>query len=136
MPFGSWRGTQDEFKLALGQYGRMVIQLTEIGIDVINPSGAPPFIVLGYEGEAALIKEWRERYGKPMCTLGPTHVDALHVLCTQRFADFSNFSGEINKIYAHYFEDAGFNALEQDCRVPIVHAGSLSMLGHSTTPWS
>jgi maleate cis-trans isomerase len=106
------RGTQDEFKVALERYGRKVAKLAEIGVDVINPSGAPPFMVLGYEGEAALIREWRKNYGKPVFTSGTTHVDALRVLGVQRFVGFSYFPGEINKIYGRYFEDAGFNVLD------------------------
>jgi maleate isomerase len=106
------RGTQDEFKVALDRYGRKVKKLAEIGFDVINPSGAPPFMVLGYEGEAALIKKWRVLYGKPVFTSGTTHVDALRALSAQRFVGFSYFPGEINKIYARYFEDAGLTPLD------------------------
>ena len=106
------RGTQDEFKVALERYGRKVAKLAEIGVDVINPSGAPPFMVLGYEGEAALIRQWEQAHKKPVFTSGTTHVDALRALGAQRFVGFSYFPGEINKIYARYFEDAGFNVLD------------------------
>jgi maleate cis-trans isomerase len=71
------RGTQDEFKEALVRYRKKVTKLAEIGVDVINPSGAPPFMVLGYEGEAALIREWESTYKVPVFTSGTTHVSVM-----------------------------------------------------------
>ena len=43
------RGAVDEFKSAIPAYEEKVAELAEAGVDVINPSGAPPFMVLGYE---------------------------------------------------------------------------------------
>jgi maleate isomerase len=106
------RGTQDEFKQAIVRYRKKVAKLAEIGVDVINPSGAPPFMVLGYEGEAALIREWERDYKIPVFTSGTTHVAALRELKVQRFVGFSYFAGEINNIYAQYFRDAGFEVLD------------------------
>lgn len=106
------RGTQDEFKEALARYEAGVAKLAEIDVDVINPSGAPPFMVLGYAGEAALIDKWKSTYQKPIFTSGTTHVDALRALNAQRFVGFSYFPGAINDIYAQYFRDAGFDVLD------------------------
>src|SRR5438045_2055672 len=47
------RGTLDEFKKVIEDYEEKVAGLAETGVDVINPSGAPPFMVLGYAGEQA-----------------------------------------------------------------------------------
>jgi maleate cis-trans isomerase len=106
------RGTQDEFKAAIARYRKKVAKLAEIGVDVINPSGAPPFMVLGYAGEAALIEEWRRTFKVPVFTSGTTHVDALRALQAQRFVGFSYFGGAINEIYARYFRDAGLEPLD------------------------
>jgi maleate cis-trans isomerase len=106
------RGDQDEFKAALERYRKGVAKLAEIGVDVINPSGAPPFMVLGHAGEAALVEEWSTTYKTPVFTSGTTHIDALNVLGVKRFVGFSYFPGKINEIYAQYFRDAGFNVLD------------------------
>ena len=45
------RGTLDEFKKVIQDYEDKVAELAETGVDVVNPSGAPPFMVLGYAGE-------------------------------------------------------------------------------------
>ena len=40
------RGTTDEFKAAMPAYERNVALLAEQGCDLINPVGAPPFMVM------------------------------------------------------------------------------------------
>jgi maleate isomerase len=106
------RGTRDEFKKAIVQYEEKVAELAEAGVDVINPSGAPPFMVLGYDGERRLIRRWEKAYKVPIFTSGTSHVDALRALEVKRFVGTSYFRGDINTIYAKYFVDAGFRVLD------------------------
>ena len=51
------RGAVDEFKTVIPAYEEKVAELAAAGCDVINPSGAPPFMVLGYDKEQALIRD-------------------------------------------------------------------------------
>jgi maleate cis-trans isomerase len=44
------RGTVEEFKKVIQQYEEKVAEMAEAKVDVVNPSGAPPFMVLGYDG--------------------------------------------------------------------------------------
>ncbi len=97
------RGTIDEFKTVLGHYEEKVAELAKAGVDVINPSGAPPFMVLGYEGEQQLIRQWESKYGVPVFTTRTSHVGALRALKAKLFVGTSYFRGDINKIYAQYF---------------------------------
>src|SRR5688572_31148443 len=48
------RGAIDEFQAAIPAYEAKVAALATMGVDAINPSGAPPFMVLGYAKEQAL----------------------------------------------------------------------------------
>ena len=105
-------GTESEFRSVLLRYESLVGKLAEVGCDVANPSGAPPFMVHGYKGEAEIIAAWKSKYGIPIFTSGTTHVDALRALKAQRFIGFSYFRGDINKIYAQYFREAGFYVLD------------------------
>ena len=105
-------GTEQEFRAILDRYETNVAKLAEVGCDVANPAGAPPFMMLGYQGEAELIKAWKTKYQIPIFTSGTTHIDALRCLKAQRFIGFSYFRGEINKIYAQYFIDAGFDVMD------------------------
>jgi maleate isomerase len=106
------KGTRDEFTAVMAGYEDMTRQLAEAGVDLINPSGAPPFMVLGFKGEQELIASWEKKYGKPIFTSGMTHVDALKALEAKRFVGATYFRGEINKTYAKYFADAGFECLD------------------------
>ena len=106
------RGTLAEFQKVIQDYEDKVAELAETGVDVINPSGAPPFMVLGYDGERRLIRDWEKKYKTPVFTSGSSHVDALRALGAKRFVGTSYFRGDLNKTYAKYFIDAGFSVLD------------------------
>ena len=106
------RGALDEFKSVIPAYEAKVAELAEMGVDVINPSGAPPFMVLGYENEQKLIRKWEQTYNTPIFTSGTSHIDALRALKVKRFLGATYFGGDINRVYAKYFMDAGFDCLD------------------------
>src|SRR5882724_6799439 len=92
------RGTLDEFKKVIQDYEEKVAELAEAGVDVINPSGAPPFMVLGYQGEQALLKTWEKKYKTAIFTSGTTTLDALRAFKVKRFVGATYFRGDINRI--------------------------------------
>jgi len=106
------RGALDEFQKGIHAYEPKIAQLAEAGVDVINPSGAPPFMVLGYRGEQRQIEAWEKKYKTAIFTSGTTTLDALRALDVKRFVGATYFRGDINKIYARYFTDAGFDVLD------------------------
>src|SRR5437870_2700508 len=69
---GIKEGTTDEFKRAVAPYEPLIRQLAEQGCDLIHPEGAPPFMLLGYKGEADLLKSWEKKYKVPLFTSGTT----------------------------------------------------------------
>jgi maleate isomerase len=106
------RGAVDEFKSVIPAYEAKVAELARAGVDVINPSGAPPFMVLGYGQEQALIRAWEKKYRTRIFTSGTSHIDALRALDVKRFLGATYFRGDINRIYAKYFADAGLDCLD------------------------
>jgi maleate isomerase len=106
------RGALDEFKKGIHAYEPKIAELVEAGVDVVNPAGAPPFMVLGYAGEQELIKTWERKYQTTVFTSGTTTLDALRALRIKRFVGASYFHGDINKTYAKYFVDAGLDILD------------------------
>ena len=108
---GIKEGTTAEFKRAITPYEPLVAQLAEIGCDLIHPEGAPPFMLLGYEREAALIKKWERAHKVPVFTSGSNHVRALKALKVKRFVGATYFTGAINDVFAKYFVEAGFEVL-------------------------
>src|SRR5262245_48477480 len=102
------RGTREEFDRQVELYEPQVELLAEQGCDVIHPSGAPPFIVHGFEGERRIIDGWEQAYKVPMFTSGQNHVRALKALGAKSIVGATYFPAELNKTFARYFEDAGF----------------------------
>ena len=74
--------------------------------------GAPPFMLLGYDAERELIEAWEASAGIPIFTSGMNHIGALHALGVKRFVGVSYIRGEINRTFAKYFVDAGFEVLD------------------------
>jgi maleate isomerase len=106
------RGALDEFQSAIPAYEAKVADFARMGVDAINPSGAPPFMVLGYDKEQELIRRWEEKYATRIFTSGTSNIDAMRALGVKRILGVTYFSGDINRIYAKYFIDAGFDCLD------------------------
>ena len=104
-------GTTDEFKRAAAPFEPLVAKLAGLGCDLIHPEGAPPFMMLGYKGEAELLKKWEDTYKVPLFTSGTNHVRALKALNVKRFVGTTYFAGTINDVFANYFAEAGFKVL-------------------------
>ena len=111
---GIKEGTTDEFKRAVAPYEPLLSQLADAGCDLIHPEGAPPFMLLGHKGEAALIKKWERQYQVPIFTSGSNHVRALKALKVKRFVGATYFTGAINDMFAKYFVEAGFDVLAME----------------------
>ncbi|MCC6887565.1 MAG: hypothetical protein IT536_03440 [Hyphomicrobiales bacterium] len=105
------RGALDEFAAAIPAYEAKVAEFAAMGVEVINPSGAPPFMVLGYAREQELIRRWEARYKVRVFTSGTSNIDAMRALNVKRIVGATYFRGDINAIYRQYFVDAGFECL-------------------------
>ncbi|MDA0239511.1 MAG: hypothetical protein O3A84_05720 [Proteobacteria bacterium] len=105
------RGDRSEFKEVMKDYDAKVAILAEQGCNVIHPEGAPPFMVMGLDGEAKKIKSWERKHKIPVFTSGTNHIAALKALKVKRIVGASYFRGEINQTFAAYFKAAGFDVL-------------------------
>jgi maleate isomerase len=104
-------GSREEFSKALDECELRVAECAEVGVDLINPMGAPPFMLLGYKGELTLIKKWEKKYKTPIFTSASNYVEALRALKVKRIAGFTYTPGEMNNTFAKYFVEAGFEVL-------------------------
>lgn len=111
---GFQRGTEDEFREALRAYEDRVQELAGLGVDLIHPEGAPPFMVHGFKGEAEIIKRWETKYGIPIVTASMTQVEALRALKVKRFVGVTYFTGKINDMFSRYFQEAGFEVMAME----------------------
>jgi maleate cis-trans isomerase len=108
------QGTTEEFKRSTAPFEPLVARLAEQGCDLIHPEGAPPFMLLGRKGEAELLEAWEKRYGVPLFTSGTNHVRALRALKVRKFVGATYFVGDIDKLFADYFIEAGFEVLAME----------------------
>jgi maleate isomerase len=105
------RGTEEEFRTSMPGYEAKSAELAKMGAHLVRPSGAPPFMLLGYKGEQEIIGSWEKKYGVQMFTSGQNHVRALRTMGIQKFAGASYFSEKMNSVFARYFSEAGFQVL-------------------------
>jgi len=108
------RGTEEEFSTSMPGYEAKAAEFARIGANLVRPSGAPPFMLLGYQKEQELIGSWERKYSVPMFTSGQNHVHALRTLGMKKFVGASYFPEKMNNIFARYFTDAGFQVLAME----------------------
>ena len=108
------RGTEEEFSTSMPGYEAKAVEFAKMGADLVRPSGAPPFMLLGYRKEQELISGWEKKYGVQMFTSGQNHVHALRTLGVRKFVGATYFPEKMNNIFARYFTDAGFQVLAME----------------------
>jgi maleate cis-trans isomerase len=106
-------GNSSEFKEAIPQYEQYTAELAKQGVDLVILSGAPPFMLLGYEGEAKLIRRWERKYKVKIVTDPQMHVAGLRVMKIKKFIGAS-YSALQNKIVLDYMAQAGLKALSME----------------------
>ena len=119
------KGTTEEFKRSVEPFEPLVAELAELECDLIHPEGAPPFMFLGYKGEAELLKKWEKKYKVPMFTSGTNHVRALRALKAKKIVGATYFTGKINDLFAKYFKDVVSDVLKAGKR-GILEAGGVA----------
>ena len=124
---GITAGTEAEFLAAMEPIKAKVAELAQLGVDIIHPEGAPPFMLRGYKGEAEIVREMEQKHGKPIFTSGMTQVEALRALGAKKVLGVTYFTGAINEKYSRYFSEAGFEMLGMEgISVPFADVGRLS----------
>lgn len=103
-------GTEQELRDGLALYDSKIAAMAAQGAELIHPAGAPP-LLLGYHGEQQRIRAWEEMAGVPVFTNGASQVNALRALGARRVIGFSYFRGDVNRRFARYLEEAGFDVL-------------------------
>ena len=119
-------GSKEEFSSAIDSYEKNVADFAAEEVDLIHPMGAPPFMLLGYKGEKALIDKWRKKFERPIFTSGQNHVRAMRALGIRKFIGAS-YSAVQNKIVVDYMTEAGFDVVSMEpIDVPFEQASHIS----------
>ena len=107
-------GTQEEFARSIPGYEARAAGLMEQKPDLVRVLGAPPFMILGFDGERRVIEGWEDKYGVPMFTSGQNHVRALRALGVKRLLGGTYLPDNLNNIFARYLREAGFDVIAME----------------------
>ena len=99
--------SREEFQSSYTNYEKNVAYLASQHCDTISIEGAPPFMILGPDGEAKLVDSWREKYKTDMFTSSQNQVNVLRAMKLRKIVGVTPFGADLNKSYAKYFEDCG-----------------------------
>ena len=106
-------GSNEEFLNSIPMYEQYAAELAEQAVDLIILSGAPPFMLLGPEKEAAFTRRLEEKLKIPVVTDPQLQVAGLHAMKVKKFIGAS-YSALQNKIVLDYMTTAGFKALSME----------------------
>ncbi len=120
-------GTEEEFRQVKGIYEQKVGELAGKKVDMIHMGGAPPMMVHGFKGEEEFVKMLEEKYKIRIYTAGRSQSDAFRALGVKSFVGFTYFPESLNKIFANYFTQAGFDVRAMEgMDIPFGTAAQLS----------
>lgn len=108
---GFREGTREEFGSALPTVEAKLEEMARIGVDVLHPEGAPPFMILGPERERELLDGWQQRYGVPVFTSSSSQVDAMRALGVKRMVGVTYTTSDLEGTFGGYFAQCGFEVL-------------------------
>jgi maleate cis-trans isomerase len=107
-------GTREELEKSFAVFDAEVARMAELKVDLIHPAGVP-FLLLGYEGERALVDKWEKQTNIPVFTNGQSQVNACRAFGAKRLVAASYFADpEVTKGFAKYLIEAGFEVLNID----------------------
>ena len=107
-------GTREEMQNSYGTYEKNIAYLASQQCDIISIEGAPPFMLLGPDGEARLVEEWRQKYKTDMFTSSQNQVNVLRAMKLRKIVGVTPFGADLNKSYAKYFEDCGVGVVAME----------------------
>jgi maleate isomerase len=108
------KGTKAEMQDSMANYETNVAYLASQQCDLISVEGAPAFMLMGREKEAALVDGWQKKYNIPMFTAPQNQVNAMHALKAKKVLGITPFGVDMNKIYTQYLSSAGFDILSMN----------------------
>jgi maleate cis-trans isomerase len=120
------------YREALETYHVLVRQLAQIGVDLIHPEGAPPFLIRGYQAEQQIVRKWEKQYKVPVVTSAMTQIDAFRAMGMKKFLGITYHQDQkLNDLFARYFVEAGFKGVAIE-GMPVERARAESLSAEAT----
>jgi maleate cis-trans isomerase len=107
-------GTREELQSSYATYEKNIAYLASQHCDTISIEGAPPFMLLGPDGEAKLVDGWKQKYKTDMFTSSQNQINVLRAMKIKKILGITAFGADLNKSYAKYFEDCGIGVVAME----------------------
>ena len=107
-------GTREELANSYATYEKNVAYLASQRCDTISIEGAPPFMILGPDGEAKLVDGWKQKYQTDMFTSSQNQVNVFRAMKVKKVLGITAFGADMNKSYAKYFGDCGIGVVAME----------------------
>jgi maleate cis-trans isomerase len=107
-------GTREELQNSYATYEKNIAYLASQRCDTISIEGAPPFMILGPDGEARMIDGWKQKYQTDMFTSSQNQVNVLRAMKLKKILGITAFGPDMNRSYAKYFEDCGIGVVAME----------------------
>ena len=108
-------GSREELQGSYPAYERNIAYLASERCDLISIEGAPPFMILGPDGEAKLLDGWKQKYKIDMFTSSQNQVNVLRAMKIRKILGITgSFGPDLNRSFAKYFEDSGINVIAME----------------------
>ncbi len=107
-------GTREELQSTYPVYEKNIAALAAQRCDLISIEGAPPFMLLGLDGETKMVDGWKQKYKIDMFTSSQNQVNVLKAMKIRKILGITAFGADLNRSYAKYFEDSGISVVAME----------------------
>ena len=107
-------GSKEEMRNSYATYEKNIAYLASLHCDTISIEGAPPFMILGPDGESKLVDGWKDKYKTDMFTSSQNQVNVLRAMRIKKILGATPFGADLNKSYANYFEQSGISVVAME----------------------
>lgn len=103
-------GHKDKFLEGFQRAEEIAVQLKEVGCDIIQISGTPPFLLKGLDFERQWAADLSRKIGLPVVTAVEPHAIALKALGVKKVALATYFGDELNQAIVNHFSRFGLES--------------------------
>ena len=103
-------GHKDKFLEGFQRAEEIAIQLKEVGCDIIQVSGTPPFLLKGLDFERQWASDLSKKIGLPVVTAVEPHPMALKAMGVKKVAIATYFGDELNQAIVSHFSRFGLQS--------------------------